>query len=123
MNFKVPPPTIRYTDLTSILAGLMLLAANGQMALAEGIFSTVSAGVTLDDNVSRAEKDPDRKGDTIYQLGLTVGKNTVLTETSGLALSGRLEANLFEHYGDLNNLDVGGTATYVLRPELGYTAP
>lgn len=103
--------------LPGIWGMLILLGSWPLAALADtGFGSLVDAGLTLDDNVTRAKEGNDRLSDTAYSVNISKAKTFPLGGQSRLLLTGVLGGERFQTYTGLSHLEAG------LETELQYRA-
>lgn len=103
--------------LPGICGMLILLGGSPLAALADtGFGLLVDAGLTLDDNVTRAKEGNDRLSDTAYSVNISKAKTFPLGGQSRLLLTGVLGGERFQTYTGLSHLEAG------LETELQYRA-
>lgn len=96
---------------------LVLLGGSPLTAQADtGFGLLVDAGLTLDDNVTRAKEGNDRLSDTAYSVNISKAKTFPLGGQSRLLLTGVLGGERFQTYTGLSHLEAG------LETELQYRA-
>ena len=84
--------------------------------------SSLHAGLSFDNNVTRAEKDRDIESDSLLQLGATSGLRHALGETLYASFKGRLDINAYNRFDKLSNTRLGLQAGLHFKPGSGYTA-
>ncbi len=76
-----------------------------------------------DNNVSRAENGRDVVSDDVAGLDLTLRRNFMLGEHSGVQLRGGVRFAQFARFDELSHLDFNLAALYRIQPVKTYTAP
>lgn len=77
----------------------------------------------FNDNVSRANRDADVRDDFALAASARLGRFDQLTDDLRLTVSADFEGQLWEQYGDFDQLSAGGTAALRYRFGLGAMAP
>jgi len=90
--------------------------------MAEGIVSA-EAAVFHDNNLSRALSASDIVSDTALNLAASGGFYFAFDENGAVALTGDLRASQFQRFHGMNNVALGGTASWSRKFGLGAFAP
>lgn len=83
----------------------------------------VHAGISFDDNVTRAAHKRDIKSDTIIDLGAAAGYVHTLTTSSNLVFNADLTLQQYQDYDKLSNTELGLEATYQIQFENNFDSP
>lgn len=105
----------------SLWLSLALICA-GAPARAEW-FSDVRAGLLYDDNLTRAQRVADVRGDGAATLAATAGRFEALSGADGLTLSLAASTEAYSRFHGLNLISFGAGAAYRHKFGLGHTAP
>ncbi|HWZ73823.1 MAG TPA: hypothetical protein VN326_20380 [Casimicrobiaceae bacterium] len=89
---------------------------------AEWLFD-VDAGARYESNLTRAQQDPDVRGDGAATLFASAGSFFALTGADGLTLDANAATEAWHRFHGLNRISIGGTASYKHKFGLGYAAP
>jgi len=104
-----------------LLIALTLISNNALAATA--INSTLFAGFTYDDNISRAELSSDIENDSFFNIGASANYNYAINNVSKIIFSASAEYNQYQDFDKLDNFKLGIAANYQIQPTSGYTAP
>lgn len=105
---------------------LVLCLGTSLPALADdnnGFGLLLDAGLTLDDNVTRAKEGNDRLSDTAYSINISKSKTQPLGTQSRLVLAGVLGGERFQTYPGLSHLDAALEAELQYRESSEFSAP
>lgn len=84
--------------------------------------TSISAGYSYDDNVTRAELDHDIEKDSILNLDASARYKIPFNDKSYFSLKGTLAFNRYLDFSKLSNTRLGLHGSYHFRPFNGYTA-
>lgn len=84
---------------------------------------TLSAGISNDNNITRAELDSDILKDSILSASGSADYNIKLSAISSVTLSGLLKLNQYQDFDKLSHTRIGLGASYQIQPNTHYTAP
>jgi hypothetical protein len=88
-----------------------------------GSYGDIGFGVRYDSNLSRAQMESDRKEDFINNFNARYGYQKVLSQNSLFNISADIAYERMAQFKDLNNIQLGGSASYYYQPSLGYFNP
>ena len=83
----------------------------------------VRAGAGYDSNVGNAERDDEQEEDMVSDLNAIGGYRFPVNDISGLILKAGLETRLHADLTDLNSLTAMASASYLVQPWRGFSAP
>jgi len=115
-----------HRGLPGMLGVLALLSGAPLAALADtdnGFGLLVDAGLTLDDNVTRAKEGNDRLSDNAYSVNISKAKTFPLGGQTRLLLTGVLGGERFQTYTGLSHLDAAMEAELQYRESSEFLAP
>jgi len=107
--------------LTLLGLGLALAGRPGEAA-AEGILDA-EAGLSHDNNLSRALAGSDIVGDTALNLAMSGGYYSILGDRDAVTLAGDLRASQFWQFHGMSNVALGGTASWRRKYGVGAFVP
>ncbi|MDZ7922374.1 MAG: hypothetical protein U5O12_20700 [Rhodoferax sp.] len=105
---------------------LIFCLGNPMAALANegnGFGLLFDAGLTLDDNVTRAKEGNDRLSDSAYSVNISKSKTLPLGTQSRVVLAGVLGGERFQTYTGLSHLDAALEAELQYRESAEFSAP
>ncbi len=105
---------------------LLLCLGTALPALADenqGFGLLLDAGLTLDDNVTRAKEGNDRLNDAAYSVNLSKSATWALGSQSRLLFTGILGGERFQSYAGLSHLDAAVEAELQYRESSEFSAP
>ena len=88
-----------------------------------GSYGDVGVGIRYDDNVSRAQDDPDIKDDWITSFNASFVNQTLLNPESLLGFTVQAQYERMDEFKSLDNVSVSLTADYLYQPQAGYFSP
>ncbi|MDB5874590.1 MAG: hypothetical protein JWQ07_4032 [Ramlibacter sp.] len=101
----------------------LALAAACVPGLAAGTRVESEFSLEHDGNPARAERGEGVPAEFIQAATLRVARSQRIDERSGWVLHGHASLRQHDLYHGLNELNLGGGATYRIQPEVGFTAP
>jgi hypothetical protein len=101
--------------------GMLVLSGSG-VARAEWRFD-VDAGARYESNLTRAQEQPDIRGDGAATLFASAGSFFALSGADGLTLDVNAATEAWHRFQGLNRISIGATASYKHKFGLGYSAP
>jgi hypothetical protein len=101
---------------------ILLLLLWSALSVAAPLQFDVSAGFTLDDNITRAETGSDIEKDTVLNIDAATALRLPLNDISYFTVGGSLSENHYLDFSKLTNTRLGVNASYHIRPSPGYTA-
>lgn len=107
--------------MMKIISSLLLLAWSTWLVAAP-LQSDISAGLTIDNNITRAELDRDIEKDNILNLDAATAMRLPLTENSYFSVGASLALNQYLDFTKLSNTRLGVNSSYHIRPDPGYTS-
>ena len=108
--------------ISLLILPILLLTATSSQA-AQPLFIDLSAGLTLDNNITRASLNDDIEDDSIINLDASVSYQLPIDARSFYTLSGHVGINEHEDFDNLSNTLVGAELAYQRQFSSGYTAP
>ena len=104
-------------------AVVLILLASSQLSLAADMYNiTASAGLMLDDNITRAQYSRDIYDDRAWFAGLSADYSIPISDRSRVQLTANIESWRYNESNLDHNL-FSLQADYVMQPTGGYTAP
>jgi hypothetical protein len=100
----------------------MLVLSWSGVARAEWLFD-VDAGARYESNLTRAQEQPDIRGDGAATLFASAGSFFALSGADGLTLDVNAATETWHRFQGLNRISIGATASYKHKFGLGYSAP
>jgi hypothetical protein len=100
----------------------MLVLSWSALARAEWLFD-VDAGARYASNLTRAQQQPDIRGDTAATLFASAGSFFALSGADGLTLDVNAATETWHRFQGVNRISIGASASYKHKFGLGYSAP
>jgi len=111
----------RVADRRLLFAGAIVSAV--AMPLRAEWLVDVDAGVTYDDNLTRAQQSVDTRADFAFPIAVAARTPIALGGYDAVVFGADARAEAFARYHGLNNIAVGVSAEYRHKFDLGYAAP
>ena len=102
--------------------GGMLVLSWSAAARAEWLFD-VDAGARYESNLTRAQQQPDIRGDAAATLFASAGSFFALSGADGLTLAVNAATETWHRFQGLDRISIGASASYKHKFGLGYSAP
>ena len=102
---------------------IALLLISNNIFAATDMNTTLFAGLTSDNNISRAELGSDIEKDSILNLGASTNYKYAINNISNIILSASAEYNQYQDFDKLSHFKLGIAASYQIQPTQGFTAP
>jgi len=109
--------------ISLLLFSLFPIASSSASYYGSGAYGDVGIGLRYDSNLSRAQTEHDRKEDFINNFNARYGYQKVLSQNSLLNISADVAYEKMGEFKALNNLQLGGAASYYYQPVPGYFNP
>lgn len=109
--------------ISLLLFSLIPITTYGASYYGSGAYGDVGVGLRYDSNLSRAQTERDRKEDFINNFNARYGYQKVLSQNSLVNLYADIAYERMGEFKALNNLQLGGTASYYYQPVTGYFNP
>ena len=109
--------------MTKFHLALILLVFSTNALAANNISLNASAGITLDDNITRAKLNSDAIDDTILNLDFSVDYKLPLNDISKLMTRASLNFNQYQDISRWSFYDLALQLDYQIQPTPGYTSP
>ena len=100
----------------------MLVLSWSAAARAEWLFD-VDAGARYESNLTRAQQQPDIRGDAAATLFASAGSFFALSGADGLTLAVNAATEAWDRFQGLDRISIGASASYKHKFGLGYSAP
>lgn len=100
----------------------LLIPFSAALQAATPFQSSFYAGISIDDNVTRAERGSDIESDSILQIGANTSTRWSLDDSSFISLNGTLDLSQYADFSKLSSTSIGAEMGYHFRPAAGYTA-
>ena len=104
------------------MACALLLSATSAAADGEWLLD-LDAGIRFDNNLTRAQSEPDIRADGAATLAASAGSFFALSGNDALTVALDARAEAYHRFHGLNLVGIGGSALYRHKFGLGYTAP
>jgi opacity protein-like surface antigen len=112
----------RVRNALTLLCFWLALAGRPAEAAAEGIFDA-EAGLSHDNNLSRALAGTDIVSDTALNIAMSGGYYFVLGDRDSVTLTGNLGTSQFREFHGMSNVALGGTASWRRKFGVGAFVP
>ena len=106
-----------------VLASLLASPVTAQADTGGGFGLLLDAGLTFDDNVTRAKEGADKLNDSAYSLNISKSKFFPVSAQSRVLLTGVVGAERFQSYTGLSHLDAALEAELQYRESSEFSAP